>query len=394
MKKILDFVLVFLIVFFVFNFFNNKDKETITTWQIIFKTTDNSYAIPAWVWLEIENDTNEEITFNTCNDILLRDSAWDKVVFTDSFCKDITLNSKESQTIDYSWEYERFEKVWNYNFELSLWEKRLTSQFEVDHRWTIWKLFVWLVYAPIYNLMAFLLDAFAYSLWWSIIAITIIIRLILVWPQHKMMLSQKKLQAIQPKIKEIQKKYKGKQQELWMKMMELYKKEKVNPMWSCGFLLIQMPILLVMYRIILNIKDPSNAFYVYDYLANFSILNISYDFFGIDLLWQWWLVWLALALFIWIIQFIQVKLSLNFNKKWELKHTEGVVLEKKKWEDGYSSMMPDPDTMNKFMLYGMPIMVWVFTYTFFAWVWFYWWMSTIFTILQQLVVNKITKKSR
>ena len=51
-----------------------------------------------------------------------------------------------------------------------------------------------------------------------------------------------------------------------MKLMELYKKEKVNPMGSCGFLLIQMPILLVIYNIILSIKDPSNFFYTYSFL--------------------------------------------------------------------------------------------------------------------------------
>jgi hypothetical protein len=44
----------------------------------------------------------------------------------------------------------------------------------------------------------------------------------------------------------------------------------------------------------------------------------------------------------------------------------GVVLEKKKDASDYSSMMPDPELLNKFMLYGMPIMVGVFTYTLIA----------------------------
>jgi len=42
------------------------------------------------------------------------------------------------------------------------------------------------------------------SLGWGIIVVTIIIKLVLLWPQHKMMVSQKKLQNIQPKIKKIQ----------------------------------------------------------------------------------------------------------------------------------------------------------------------------------------------
>jgi YidC/Oxa1 family membrane protein insertase len=49
---------------------------------------------------------------------------------------------------------------------------------------------------------------------WAIVSITIIIRIVLLWPQHKMMLSQKKLQAVQPKIKKIQEEYKGQQQVL------------------------------------------------------------------------------------------------------------------------------------------------------------------------------------
>jgi YidC/Oxa1 family membrane protein insertase len=200
-----------------------------------------------------------------------------------------------------------------------------------------------------------------------------------------MMLSQKKLQAIQPKIKEIQKKYKWQQQVLGMKLMELYKTEKVNPMGSIGFLLIQMPILLVMYNILLHIKDPSNFYYLYDFLWRFDLQTVSYNFFGLELLESGGLNGAILAVSVWIIQFIQIKLSLA-NKKNEEK--KGVVLEKKKWDEGYNQFMPDPNIMNKFMLYGMPAMVVVFTYNLFAWVWLYWWISTLFMLFQQLIVNK------
>jgi membrane protein insertase Oxa1/YidC/SpoIIIJ len=56
--------------------------------------------------------------------------------------------------------------------------------------------------------------------------------------------------------------------------------------------------------------------------------------------------------------------------------------------------MPDPDVMNKFMLYGMPAMVAVFTYSLFAWVGVYWWVSTLFMTIQQFVVNKMIKKQK
>jgi membrane protein insertase Oxa1/YidC/SpoIIIJ len=66
--------------------------------------------------------------------------------------------------------------------------------------------------------------------------------------------------------------------------MELYKTEKVNPMGSCGFLLIQMPILLVIYNVILHIEDKSNAYYLYNFLSDFNLSSISYSFYRFDLL--------------------------------------------------------------------------------------------------------------
>jgi len=61
--------------------------------------------------------------------------------------------------------------------------------------------------------------------------------------------------------------------------MALYKEEKVNPMGSCGFLLIQMPILFVLYYVILEIIDPANSYYLYSFLEKFDIHNISSNFF-------------------------------------------------------------------------------------------------------------------
>gem|GEM_PF-2751321 len=71
-----------------------------------------------------------------------------------------------------------------------------------------------------------------------------------------------------------------------------------------------------------------------------------------------------------------------------------MVLEKKKDATAYSSMMPDPEVMNKFMLYGMPAMVAVFTYSLFAGVGVYWGVSTLVMTIQQFVVNKIIKKQK
>jgi len=56
--------------------------------------------------------------------------------------------------------------------------------------------------------MAYILTHVGYSLGFAIILVTIIVRLLLVYPQHRMLLNQKKMQVIQPKIKAIQEKHK------------------------------------------------------------------------------------------------------------------------------------------------------------------------------------------
>ena len=393
MKKIIDFLIIFLLVFLIIGLFKDKPEETkiLNAWVLI-STQSSSYSIPASVKLDVKNLTPDEVKFNTCKDITLKSNAW-VIDFTKTdICKDIVLKSAETYTVDYSTVYSKLETAWDYFFEANIAWKEPIAKFELDNRWTISKIFIAFVYEPIMNLIDWLILITGYSLGWGIIIITIIVRLLILWPQHKMMISQKKLQAIQPKIKEIQTKYKGQQAILGQKLMALYKEEKVNPMWSCGFMLIQMPILFVLYNVILEIRDPSNAYYLYSFLWNFDFHKINHNFYWVDLFktgLELPIQWAILALVVWGLQFIQIKLSLADKAKQTQKWA---VLEKKKWEDGLASMMPDPEVMNKFMLYGMPLMVTVFTFTFIAGLGIYWWISTSFMIIQQLVVNKILKK--
>lgn len=387
MKRLLDILIISWLTILIINLFSWKTNDN-TNQDLVFSPTKTSYTIPASVWLNILNNTKKEVILNTCENIKINKS-WNIINFNKDFCKDIKIAPKEKKIIEYSDEYENFSEIWNYNFKINLNKKEYLTDFEISNPWVIKKIFTYIFYAPIYNLMIFLIKTFGSSLWWGIISITIFIRLLLIWPQHKMMVSQKKLQAIQPKIKKIQEEYKWQQQVLWVKLMELYKTEKVNPMWSCWFLLIQMPILLVLYRVIFSIKDHSNYYYLYSWLVKFDLWAINHSFFSIDLLAKWWIAWISLAIFVWVIQFIQVKLSL-INKKPDTD----IILEKKKWSSDYSQFMPDPEMMNKFMLYWMPVMVGMFTYNLFAWIGVYWGISTTIMIFQQLFVNIILKKSK
>jgi YidC/Oxa1 family membrane protein insertase len=87
----------------------------------------------------------------------------------------------------------------------------------------------------------------------AIIFLTVIIKTVLYPLSKKQMVSMKMMQKLAPKIKEIQDKYKSKDpQKMQQKIMELYREHNVNPMSGCMPILIQMPILIALYRALLN----------------------------------------------------------------------------------------------------------------------------------------------
>ncbi len=84
----------------------------------------------------------------------------------------------------------------------------------------------------------------------SVIIFTIIIRLIL-WPLVKKQLNQTKaMRLMQPELKKIREKHKNNKQAQGLAMMELYKKHEISPFGSIGILLIQLPILIGIYRVV------------------------------------------------------------------------------------------------------------------------------------------------
>jgi YidC/Oxa1 family membrane protein insertase len=383
--KILNLLIVLLLSFLIFNILQKSDKKVVETGNILFSMSKSSYSIPVSAKLIIENKTSSGILIDTCKNITLNQNG-SILSFPKEFCKVLTIPSLWKESLSLSPYFSLFSQTGNYVFELQADGKKYVAPFEISNKWTISKIFTYLFYAPIYNLTIYLIEIFSYSLWMAIIVVTILIRILLLWPQHKMLVSQQKLQKVQPKIKALQEKHKGDAQALWLELMKLYSSEKVNPMGSCWFLAIQMPILLVIYNVISTISDPVNTYYLYWFLNGFSVDQIQTYFYGLDLVKAGWVTWVVLWVLVWIVQYIQVKLSLvlNLHQK-ELAKKETVATD-------FQSFMPDPAVLNKFMQYGMPIMVWFFTYSLFAWVWIYWWISTLFGIFQQLFVNKLLKK--
>lgn len=109
----------------------------------------------------------------------------------------------------------------------------------------------------------------------SIIIFTILVRLLL-WPLIKKQLHQAKaMRKMQPELVKIKKQYAKNPQMRNLAMMELYKKHNISAFGSIGVLIIQLPILIAMYRVV-QIFVSSRADlgkYVYDFVKNLPVAN-------------------------------------------------------------------------------------------------------------------------
>ncbi len=86
----------------------------------------------------------------------------------------------------------------------------------------------------------------------AIILLTLVIKLLTLYPTQKSMRSMKNLQLVKPKMDELRKKYGHDKQRLNQEMMQLYRVHKINPFGGCLPMLLQMPIWFALYRTLGN----------------------------------------------------------------------------------------------------------------------------------------------
>jgi len=86
----------------------------------------------------------------------------------------------------------------------------------------------------------------------AIILVTIALKIVF-WPiQAKSLQSMKAMQKFQPLMNKLREKYKDDPQRLNTEMMKLYKEHKINPFSGCLPMLVQLPVLIAFYRVLLN----------------------------------------------------------------------------------------------------------------------------------------------
>ena len=86
---------------------------------------------------------------------------------------------------------------------------------------------------------------------WSIIFLTILIKLAFFPLSAASYKSMARMKVVQPRVMELKERYKGEPQKLNQAMMEMYRKEKINPLGGCFPVLIQIPVFIALYWVLL-----------------------------------------------------------------------------------------------------------------------------------------------
>ena len=103
------------------------------------------------------------------------------------------------------------------------------------------------------------LHSFIQNWGWSIVALVLLLKIAFYWLNAKAYASMAKMKAISPKITEMRERLKDKPQEMQQAMMKIYRDEKVNPMGGCFPIMVQIPVFIALYWVLLSSVEMRNA---------------------------------------------------------------------------------------------------------------------------------------
>ena len=94
---------------------------------------------------------------------------------------------------------------------------------------------------------------------WAIVGLVLLLKIAFYWLNAKAYASMAKMKAINPKIMEMRERLKGNPQQMQMEMMRIYREEKVNPMGGCFPIMIQIPVFIALYWVLLSSVEMRGA---------------------------------------------------------------------------------------------------------------------------------------
>lgn len=189
---------------------------------------------------------------------------------------------------------------------------------------------------------------------WTIIVLTIVIKLAFFPLSAAGYRSMAKMKLVTPKMTDIRTRFKGEPQKMNAAMMELYKKEKINPIGGCFPMIVQIPVFISLYWVLLASVEIRNAswLWVHD-LASPDILLGAYNIFGFHLTVGILPILMAVSMF------IQTKLNPT-----------------------------PPDPIQAKVMMWMPIVFSIMFFFFPAGLVLYWVVNNILSIAQQWFINE------
>ncbi len=218
-----------------------------------------------------------------------------------------------------------------------------------------------ILYQPLLNLAVFLYSIVpGGDFGIAIVILTVLVRIILFPLSVKTARSQRELQQLQPKLKEVQERFKNNKPAQTEAIMALYREHKINPLLSLLPLLIQLPILIALYQVFINIFKPETLSLLYGFISHPAVINTHFlGIMDIDVPNKY------LAIFAGIAQFIQSK---------ALQHNAG----------GTANAM----VSGKSMLYFFPAMIILIGWNLPAGLVLYIITSTLFSVLEQFYIKR------
>lgn len=226
------------------------------------------------------------------------------------------------------------------------------------------------LYTPILQALIILYHLFGDSFGLAIIALTAAIRAISFPLSVPAMKSQKKMMELQPKLAELKKKHADKM-ELQKAQLELYKSHGVNPGAGCLPQIIQIIILIALYRVFMSFLSGGKI--------DGSLINMSF-------------LWLDLSkpdqfyVFPVLAGVTQLFYSLMLRPGTEHPHPKE-KLETKKEKKTEKKEMEMAEEIQSQMTFMMPIMTLIISLKFPSGLTLYWVITTVFSIAQQWLLT-------
>jgi len=260
-----------------------------------------------------------------------------------------------------------------------------------------------LFFNPILNLLVgfyklFTLIKLPGAFGFSIIALTLFVRLLLHPFFKQQMDTAKKMQDIKPHLDKLNDKHKKDPKKLQEEQMKLYQQAGINPASGCLFMIIQMPVFIALYQVLGKFLEGHMVKTVLEinkalYFSFLKFKTIDPWFFGINLVTTpekagsvfYYLVPVITAL----LQYLQVQSSTPMVSPVKVDDSKGSASAKTSADEAKKNDGGDfQKAMNTQMKYIFPFVVAFIAYSISGAVALYWITSNLFMVGQQIYVKK------